>query len=148
MRRLVLVLVLIAGSCAAQTLSPLNAEFGKKIHGQFSLTNDSFSPMNVTVEVMSMALAHNQLAPVPLIASTHIRLSDWSARIPAKQTHVFYYDGVCDVHPCVFIILSTMMVGHTNTGVAVAAHLGTVAYSCSVARDCRKSILDQLKDIK
>ena len=142
---LALIVVVMSGISFAQTISPLNAEFGKKIRGEFSLTNDGFSPLPVILEPMSLAIVNGKPVVADLAPGTHVKLSEYSTRIGAKQVHTFAYTATCDSYPCAFIIFTTMVTGHLDNGVAIASHLGHTAYSCDRARNCRASFLNQLK---
>jgi hypothetical protein len=136
----IILLAATAGS-AQVTISPLNAEFGKKAKGEFSLTNGAFSPLAVTFELASVDIHDGKFGLTDLQPTTHIKLSEYSARIPAKQTHTVGYSITCDAYPCGVVILSTIVTGHTDEGLAVATRLGTVVYVCSSAKHCRDSIL-------
>jgi hypothetical protein len=142
-------ILFIALTCSlgmsAQTISPLNSEHGKKAKGEFYLTNNGFTPLAVTVEVKGLSVRDGRVTIGDLPATTHVKMSEWSARIPAKATWTFWYDAKCDTLPCATVIFTSMMSGHTDSGVAIASHLGTVVYACEKPKGCRASIL---KDVK
>jgi hypothetical protein len=143
---LILTLAALTTAATAQvTLSPLNAEFGKKAKGEFNLTNGTFAPLSVTFELQSVELSSGKFAMVDLKPTTHVKLSEYSARIPAKQTRTIAYTVTCDVMPCGVVILSTMATGHTNEGIAMATRMGTIAYVCDKQKGCRDWFLAQNK---
>jgi hypothetical protein len=149
MRRfIVIALILTAVTAAAQTVSPLNAEYGKKVRGEFSLANDSFAVLPVTLEPMSLNIVDGKPVVTPLAPTTHIKLSEYSARIGAKQVHSFAVDAKCDTYPCAFIVFATMVTGHLDNGVVIATHVGSTFYSCDKQKGCRKSFLRQIAETK
>ena|ERR1700733_10184703 len=147
MRRLIVITLIIFASIAAtaQTITPITQELGKRVRGEFSLANNGFTPMAVSLEIKSLKVVDGKMTLSDLDAGTHIKLSEWSARIPAKQIHSFGVDAKCDTLPCAFVVFTSMAAGHTNEGVAVTAHLGTTMYLCQKQRGCRASFIKQMK---
>jgi hypothetical protein len=78
-----------------------------------------------------------------LAPTTHVKLSQYSARIPAHQTHTFAYQVTCDTYPCVVAVLADVGSGHTDEGVAVIIRMTHIVYACNRERDCRKSTISQ-----
>src|SRR5580704_16915323 len=84
MKRIALAIILLTLSTAvcAQSISPLNSEHSrKKVRSEFSLSNDSFSPLTVTLEPMSLAIVNGKAIVTDLAPTTHVRLSEYSANI-------------------------------------------------------------------
>jgi hypothetical protein len=145
MKRIALALFILLSIASAQTVSPLNSEHNrKKIRAEFSLTNDGFSPLSVNLEPMSLTFVAGKPVVSDLSPETHVKLSEYSARIGAKQIHTFGINASCTDN-CAFIVFATMMTGHTNDGVAIATHIGSTFYACDKQRGCRQSFLNQLK---
>ena len=141
-----LFLVLLSQVAVGQiTISPLNNEFGKKAKGEFSLRNESYAPLSVSIEIASADFANGQLAMAALKSTVHARLSEYSAKIPSHQTRTIAYSISCDVMPCSVVFLSTVVVGHTNEGMAIALRLGHVVYVCEQAKNCRTSFVKDRK---
>jgi hypothetical protein len=148
MKRILLVLLLdliLFGICAAsgQTISPVNTECGRKCSGQFTVSNDGISPMNVSVESWGFTVGADGKMQFNRLEDSHVHvtLSETSARIGPKAGHIFFFKAACDQTPCWFTFRTTMYVGHTAEGVAVALHLSDAVYLCPQARGCRESIL-------
>jgi hypothetical protein len=145
MKRVALIALILSGIAVAQTISPVNSEHSrKKIRTEFSLSNDGFTPLSVTLEPMSLTIVDGKPVVAELAADTHVKLSEYSARIGAKQIHTFAVDASCPSN-CAFIVFTTFVTGHTDDGVAIATHLGTTMYACDRAKNCRQSFLSQLK---
>lgn len=142
MNRFAILAVLFSTAAFGQlTISPLNSEHGKKARGEFTITNGTFSAIPVTIEPLSVVVHDGKFELAELSSSVHLKLSEFSTRIPAKQNHVFGYSATCDTYPCSFALFATFATGgHTDTGVAVAVRLGTVIYACEKERGCRQSM--------
>lgn len=139
MNRFVIAIIFLTTLGAAQsvTISPLNSEHGRKARGEFSLTNNDFAPVTITLDALSMEWTNGEYKIIELRPDVHVKLSEYSARIPAKQVHSFGYQITCDTMPCSVLISTTFITAHTDAGVAVAARLGTVAYICDKEKGCR-----------
>lgn len=128
---------------AQVTISPLNAEFGKKARSQFQLTNGGFTPLSVNVEVVSVVIRNGQaIVATGLDSTTHVKVSQYSAKIPAKQVHTFFYTMTCDAYPCSAILFADVAQGHTDSGEAVVLRLGEIVYACEKQKNCRNSIIN------
>lgn len=131
-------------------ISPLHSEFGRHARGQFQLTNQGFAPLNVNVEVVSIAIKNGRAEiATALDSGTHVKMSQYSAKIGAKQTHVFYYTMSCDSYPCSAILFADIAQGHTDSGEAVVLRLGSIVYACEKQKGCRDSIINaESSDLK
>jgi len=139
------IILILSALASAQTISPLNSEHNrKKVRGEFSLTNDGFAPLAVTLEPMSLTFVDGKPVVSDLAPTARVKLSEYSASIGVKQIRTFMVNASCD-DDCAFIVFATMMTGHTNTGVAIATHVGSTFYACQRAKGCRASFLAQLK---
>lgn len=144
----IIIAIALATCCYAQvTLSPLNAEHGKRSRDSFTVSNGSYTSLAVLFEIDSLDMT--TLEVVPLLPTTHIKMSQYSARIPAKSSDTVNFDITCDTYPCVTIIWSRFGVGgHTESGMAVAYRLGFVDYSCEHEKNCRAGVQARMKDKK
>ena len=57
------------------TMSPMNAEYGKKAKGEFTLTNGSFAPLSVTLSTTSAMIKDGKFSIQGLAPTTHVKLS-------------------------------------------------------------------------
>jgi hypothetical protein len=145
LKRLALILLALATAVSAQTVSPLNSEHNrKKVRGEFSLSNDGFAPIRVTLQPMSLTIVDGKPVVGDLALSTHVRLSEYSATVGAKQIHTFGVNASCD-GDCAFIVFAAFVSGHLDNGVVVATHVGTTFYACQKQKGCRQSFLTQIK---
>ena len=147
MKRIALILLLSAVA-SAQTISPLNSEHSrKKIRGEFSLSNDSFTPLMTTLETMSLTIVDGKPVVTDLAPTTHVKLSQYSATIGVKQIRTFAVNASCE-SDCAFIVFASFVSGHLDNGITIATHVGTTFYACEKQRGCRASFLRQVKEIK
>lgn len=149
MKRIIwlVVLELLGFGIAAtgQTIAPLTAEFGKKADGYFTVTNNTLSPVVVTVEARSFdADADGRQVFRPLDPGIHVKLDSTSARIGAKSPHIFSYRVECDSRPCRVSFVTRMTAGRTAEGMEVALHLPHTVYVCDKEKDCRKTVLESM----
>ena len=133
--------VLTATLVAGQTLSPLNAECGKKCSGEFSITNNGVVPLVVTVEPYSFSFMNGKPTFQKIDGVAEVHLNALSTRVSPKQTYVFDYRVKCIQFPCSVGFAAGMTVGHTDEGMALRIVLNHVVYSCEKARNCRVSVL-------
>jgi hypothetical protein len=140
----ILMLILCASGCRAQTVSPIVAEFGKKANGAFQITNNTVQPMVVSLESYSFSLDSKGQHFRKLDATTHVTLSESSARLSPREVHEFNYRITCDVLPCYTTILSGMIVGKTQDGIQVRLILPHSVYTCQKkASKCREQALKE-----
>ena len=112
-------------SVAAQTVSPVIVECGKKCNGAFSVTNNGLTPLAVTVEARSFSMDTQGHATYrTLDEAADLKLDEGSARIASKGTHTFSYQLKCSVVPCSVTLLSSMVVVTqlTASGFACNSH--------------------------
>lgn len=144
-RILTIAIISLTTFASAQTISPVNSEHNrKKIRSEFTLTNDGFTPLSVNLEVVSLTFIAGKPVVSDLSPEIHVKLSEYSARIGAKQIHTFGVNASC-VNDCAFIVFATMVTGHMNDGVTIATHVGTTFYACEREHGCRTKFLDQVK---
>jgi hypothetical protein len=129
-----------------QTISPIHAEFGKKAVGSFNYTNDTLQPMAVTLESYNFSIDKDGQHLRPLDSTTHIQLSETSARLGPKETHEFAYKLTCDVLPCEVSVLIGGVVGHTQGDkdhpvMQIRLILDHAIYLCLKAKGCRAGII-------
>jgi hypothetical protein len=79
--------------------------------------------------------------------STHVTLSETSARLGPLETREFNFKIHCDVLPCEVGLLASMVMGHTEdtgTGVIqVRLALEHTVYVCDKSKNCRRHTLDE-----
>jgi hypothetical protein len=130
-----------ASGIFAQTMSPAVAEYGKKANGSFKLQNNTLQPVAVVIEPFSFSVDKDGQHFRKLDATVHLDLSQTSARLGPKEIHEFSYKVKCDVLPCTFSLLTGMIIGHTQDGLAVRVILPHVVYICEKQKDCRAGVL-------
>jgi len=145
MRFTVFLLVLIgltALVAQGQTISPLVGECGgKKCSGQFTVTNNQILPMAVSIDVYAISFdASGNVVRHPLDATTHVKLSETSARVAPRQAHEFSYTASCDALPCVLGFGAVMSAGHVDNGIQAKLVLITGLYICETQKGCRASV--------
>jgi hypothetical protein len=140
----IVILILGASVCHAQTVSPITAEYGRKANGEFQITNNTVQPMVVSLEAYSFSLDSKGQHFRKLDGTTHLVLSETSARLSPKEVHSFNYRITCDVLPCYTTILSGMIVGKTQDGIQVRLILPHSVYTCQKkASKCREQALKE-----
>lgn len=141
MKTLAIILVLVSG-CFAQSMSPLQNECGKRCAGLFTVTNNTISPMTVTVDPYMISVGADKRPEFHTVnGSAEVSLSSTSARLSPKQAYTFDYKVRCVSLPCSVGFAAGMMQGHTNTGIAIRLVLMSFVYQCDKAKDCRVNIL-------
>ncbi len=132
----------LLSAASGQTISPLIGECGgKKCVGQFTVTNNNIVPMAVSIETYVISFdAKGEPVRHPLDSTTHVKLSETSARIPPRQPHEFSYTASCDVLPCVLAFGAVMSAGHTDSGIQAKLVLLTALYVCEQSKGCRASV--------
>ena len=108
-RRLSGVLLALCASCAwAQTVSPVIVEYKVKADGRFALTNNTLTPMAVTLEPRSFSITPDGNGVYrTLDPGIHVRLSAMSARIDPGQTYYVFYQAKADKLPAWFTVYTT-----------------------------------------
>jgi len=142
-----LILVLSSAVAAsAQTVGPLLAEGGKgRARGEFVVTNNGVQPMVTTVQAMTFKLSpQGESIFLPLDTNNVVvKLLETSAKIGAKQNHVFAYEVQCmSQQPCLVAMLPRMVTGlHTSEGLQIGIIVPHSIYLCADrAKDCRKRV--------
>lgn len=142
MKKVIAILVVVWAACAAaQTVSPVVMEYGKKANGSFTMKNNGLQAQIVTIQVMSFSVGASAPALRLLDAGVHVDLSEMSARVQPGQDHEFTYRITCDAYPCPVMFLAGITNGRTTDGVAVRLVLSHAAYVCQRAKNCRADML-------
>lgn len=137
----VALLAFLSSVAAAQTISPLSAEFKKHASGSFTATNNSVVPVIIVAEPVTFHQVNGQQVTEALPSSIHIELSESSARLAPKTSREIFYKMTCDTEPCAAAIYVRFTGPHTDTGVSVALHLPTSIYICpDTTKKCRERI--------
>ncbi len=143
----VLDLLLFAAAASAQTVSPIIAEGGKgKAKGGFTVTNNGVVPMVVTVQAMTFHLMpEGKAIYLPLESDVAVKLTETSAKIGARQNHVFAYEVQClSQQPCLIAFLPRMVTGlHTTEGIQLGLIIPHSVYLCpsqEKAKGCRTRV--------
>lgn len=133
--------IIVRSSCFRTNRFPVIAECGKKCQGEFSITNNGFTPLAVTVEARSFSLDNlGHAINRSLDPTVDLKLEEGSARIPPKGTHTFGYQLKCMVETCSVALLSSMVVGRTPQGILVRVQLAHTIYVCEKQKNCRKKV--------
>lgn len=135
-----LILLFLATTVKAQTISPVINEFGKKASGEFTVTNNGLQPLAVAVRAFSFTVVDGKSIFRPLDAGVTVSINTTSTRLGPKQSFTFDYDVRCASLPCAITIDVSLTGLHTITGLAVALHLPEVIYLCDKAKGCRDRI--------
>ena len=143
----VLDLLLLAVTASAQTVTPIIAEGGKgKAKGEFIVTNNGVQPMVVTVQAMTFRLTpEGKAIYLPLESGVAVKLTETSAKVGARQNHVFAYEVQCfGEQPCLFAFLPRMVTGlHTTEGIQLGLIIPHSVYLCpsqEKAKGCRARV--------
>ncbi len=140
----VVVMLFAVAGASSQTISPLIVEGtvkpGETAQGSFSVQNDGVIPLNVTLEMKSFSVDRNG-SPIfrSLDPSIHVKLSEMSGRVGPKASREFSYKIKCDLLPCNLSIYASMVVGHTDQGVAVRVLLPHTIYITDKNNPLRKA---------
>jgi hypothetical protein len=104
-RFLVLIALLGATVCTAQTVRPVLSEYVTTAKGRVELINDSTAPLTVIVSPKSFEVSETgEISYGPLAADIHIKLSVMSFRIAPKQSFYVFYEAQADKLPAWFVI--------------------------------------------
>ena len=103
--------------------------------------------MVVTVEAYNFSLDSKGQHFRAVDSTTHVTLSETSARLGPKEIREINFRIKCDVLPCEVGLLASMIVGKTQTqdgtpGIQVRLALEHTVYVCEKSKDCRRGILD------
>jgi hypothetical protein len=141
---IVLDLILFVVVASAQTsVSPLIVEGkGPRVKGEFSITNQGLLPAVVTLSPVGfMVSPQDETTFHELEPTTHITLSESSAKIGPRQSRVFAYDITCDKLPCWLTVYTSAVIGKTPSGVQVKTWIPHTVYICDKKeKHCRASV--------
>src|SRR6266404_3219181 len=122
MKRIFLFVILellgFAIAASAQQISPLIAEGGKgRARGEFTVTNNGVQPLITTVEAHLFKLTPEGASVyLPLDTTVNVKLMETSAKVGARQNHVFAYEVQCfSDSPCLVAFLPRMTTGARTT---------------------------------
>jgi hypothetical protein len=120
-----------SGLAKAQTIGPVRSEYRMEANGEFQVTNNSFQPVNVVLEVQSFRVSGTgEIGYGPLDPAIHVRLSSTSLRLQAKQTYSIGYQAKADKLPAWFVIYAkfTGLPVRTRSGMNVSINLPHTVY--------------------
>ena len=140
----VFLLLLVAASASAQTISPLTSECSKKCSGSFTIKNNGLRPLTVTLEKKGFTVSKDGTPTLtPLPQGIEVELGASSAVVPIAGTHTFFFKMKCDELPCHAQILALMSSGDrlANSGLKLALGLPHVVYACERKENCRLNTL-------
>jgi len=113
----------------AQTVSPVIVEYKVKADGRFALTNNTLTPMAVTLEPRSFSIKPDGNGVYrPLDSDIHVKLSTMSTRIDPGQTYYVFYKAEADKLPAWFTIYSVFSSLHHTGGLDVRILLPHTVY--------------------
>jgi len=138
--RFTILFLMFATTVAAQSMSPVITECGKKCSDEFTVTNNGLKPLKAVVTAYSFDPKVGSRATRPLDPTVHVRLKDMATVIPIKGSHIFAYKIACDKYPCLVNFFADLSVGHTDSGLAVVIRLPHVVYQCESAKNCRDGV--------
>ena len=127
---LAILIAQVASTASAQTVRPVVVEhYTKKVRSKFELVNDGLQPLTVVLEPKSFDVTETGEAVYrPLDPRIHLRLSAMSARIPAQQSRVIFYEAEADTAPAWFVITSTFSGMPRRSGLEVEVELPHTVY--------------------
>jgi len=130
----------------AQTVAPVITEVAAKpdrsFSGTFQIRNDGVVPLTAIVEKPQTLIWKDGRPNLnPLAPTTHLELSEMSARIGARQSHEFAWRLRCEMLPCATTLYVVITGKHTDSGMQIALHLPTTVYACKKAKGCRALII-------
>jgi hypothetical protein len=97
--------LLVAPPVAAQTISPLVAEYRGDARGRVELVNRGDVPLTVVLQVHGFTVDEaGTVHDAPLLDGLRVNLSASSLRIPPRQTRFVFYDASSDQRPGWFVI--------------------------------------------
>ena len=101
----VLIALLGATMCTAQTIRPILSEYAVTGKGRVELTNDSTVPLTVIVTPKSFEVSETgEISYGPMPADIHLKLSAMSFRIAPRQSYYVFYEAKADWLPAWFVI--------------------------------------------
>jgi len=147
----VLDLILFVLAASAQgTVGPIISEYSGKARGEFTVQNQSLTPMTVVLEPMSFSAdASGNATFRPLDSNIHVRLDSMSARIGVRQQRTFSYEVNCEAFPCWLSIYTTFTGARTTEGLQIALHIPHTIYFCSKGtKGCRTKVHHEVFGMK
>lgn len=146
MRRTVAVLattlMLFASGADGQTIAPVVVEYQGKASGKFQIANGTLYPLSVALEPMSFTVdGEGQPSYRPLEPTTHLRLSETSFRVGAREVHTVFYEADAERLPAWFTVYATVTGAKTATGLQVAMRLPHTVYLLSKLTLARDSVV-------
>ncbi len=132
MKRLLLAAVTLLTAArpgAAQSVSPLIAEYDRPTTGRFEVQNTGLYPVTVVVEAKGFHLDPEGVPTFePLPADLRVRLSETSFEIAPRSRHAVYYEVSAARLPAWFTIYSTITGPRPSSGVQVRVQLPHTVY--------------------
>ncbi|HKF50644.1 MAG TPA: hypothetical protein VKB38_24985 [Terracidiphilus sp.] len=122
-------LLVIASACLAQSVSPIITEYKEKGEGKIELSNNTLSPLVVTIQPMSFSIARDGTAIYrPLDPSIHVDLSTTSVRLEPRQDYYVFYKTRADSLPAWYTIYATFSPIQRGPGINVRIMLPHTVY--------------------
>jgi hypothetical protein len=142
-----LLMFFASGAQAQISMSPLVTEVqaNKKglARGEFTVSNGSISPVATVIEVQR--LGHDENGKVTLTpTSRELRLSETSARIGPRSSHVFAWETSCV--DCAFVIFAgSSDARRVNDGIRMQLRLGHTIYVSKKGESLRRKFTTETR---
>jgi hypothetical protein len=124
-----LFLSLTAAFALGQTVSPVIVEYTEAGKGKVALTNNTLSPLSVTLKGQSFSISdagkavYRQLDP-----GIHLKLSSTSVKLEPGQTYYVFYTATADKYPAWFTLFATFSGLHHESGLNLEYMLPHTVY--------------------
>jgi P pilus assembly chaperone PapD len=121
----------VAAAAAAQTISPLVAEYQREARGRVEIRNNGDQPLQVVIEPRGFTVGEDgQILDQPLSPQVHVTLSAMSFRLPPRQSRFVFYHATAEQAPSWFILYANLS-GYpqrAESGINVQLELPHVVY--------------------
>jgi hypothetical protein len=139
---LAVILAALAGTASSQTLGPIISEYSGKARGEFTVQNNSLTPVTVVLDPKSFSVTPDG-KPLyrALDSSIKVKLDSMTARLGARQQHVFSYEIKCEQAPCWLTVYAAISGPHANAGIQTRILLPHTVYVCQRGQKaCRSHV--------
>jgi hypothetical protein len=121
--------ILLSGAACAQTVSPIIVEYKEKGEGKILLTNNTLTPLIVTLEPESFSIAPDGTAIYrKLDAGIHVDLSTSSVRLQPRQEYYVFYKTHADALPAWYTVYATFSAAQRGPGINLRIMLPHTVY--------------------
>jgi hypothetical protein len=125
----ILIWAMSSGTCCAQSIQPLIAEYTGKADGRFEVSNDTLTPMAIVLEPKSFSIAEDGRGIYrALDPGIHVKLSDTSFLLQPKETSYVFYKVTATQLPAWFTIYVSFSPVHPGTGLRLRVMLPHTVY--------------------